>query len=328
MNPELQPEANLSTLPAEASLTKAEINKFQRLSPEEQEKQKQKRLAKVKDLEKKLEKAVADGAIAGNFDEAKRLKEKIEKEIADLEEVVTYVGEISVKYKYKYEEGEETVETIEIDFEFKLQDFISFYKKTKLDLPPNFEADIREIWYNNLTEIEQSIKENGFNDMLIIPGNIPLTDLAEKMNMQNGYSLDEYLSKIVSQKVDKPRIILFHNFNHLYSLIDITKKTGLNVHLDITGAKAKKLYKNNPENYLSTIEDAIIMERKYFEETGGHFSRDRNNSANWLPGSTVGARLVNSYWRSDFNQFRVLVDDLTVHYNYLGVRPVRYFYKK
>ena len=28
MNPELQPEANLSTLPAEASLTKAELNKF------------------------------------------------------------------------------------------------------------------------------------------------------------------------------------------------------------------------------------------------------------------------------------------------------------
>ena len=86
--PELQPEANLKSLEQEVALTKEEITKFQKLKPKEQEKQKQERLAKLLELQNKLEQAVADGAKAGNFEEAKRLKEEIEKEIADLEQVV------------------------------------------------------------------------------------------------------------------------------------------------------------------------------------------------------------------------------------------------
>ena len=86
--PELQPETNLKTLEQEAALTKDEITKFQKLPKDEQEKQKQERLAKLLDLQNKLEQAVTDGAKAGNFDEAKRLKEEIEKEIADLEQAI------------------------------------------------------------------------------------------------------------------------------------------------------------------------------------------------------------------------------------------------
>ena len=88
MNSELQPEANLKALEQEVTLTKQEIKDFQKLKPEEQEKQKQERLAKLLELQSKLEQAVADGAKAGNFTEAKRLKEEIEKEVADLEQVI------------------------------------------------------------------------------------------------------------------------------------------------------------------------------------------------------------------------------------------------
>jgi hypothetical protein len=88
MNPELQPEANLSSLPAEANLTKDELNKFQRLSPQKQQEQKQERLAKLLKLQNKLEQAVNEATKTGNLEEAKKLKEETEKEIRNLERVV------------------------------------------------------------------------------------------------------------------------------------------------------------------------------------------------------------------------------------------------
>jgi hypothetical protein len=88
MNPELQPETNLSTLPVEAGLTKAEINKFQKLSLEKQQEQKEKRVAKLLELQNKLEQAINEATKTGNLEEAKMLKKQIEKEIADLEQVV------------------------------------------------------------------------------------------------------------------------------------------------------------------------------------------------------------------------------------------------
>jgi len=114
MNPELQPEANLKALEQEVSLTKEEITKFQNLSPEEQEKQKQGRLAKLLELQNKLEQAVADGAKAGNFEEARRLKEQIEKEIADLEQVI---------------DSELSIESLKLQYQFFLEDVLGKSKR-------------------------------------------------------------------------------------------------------------------------------------------------------------------------------------------------------
>jgi MoxR-like ATPase len=228
-----------------------------------------------------------------------------------------------ISAEYSHPDGKK--ETITLDIEAKLQDFISFYQKTNIDLPPDFEDTIHDIWDRNQVEIEQAIEQNGFDDMLIIPGNIPLADLAEKMKMEKGYyfyQVKDDFSNVVSQNVDIPRIILFH---HTDSLPKINKKTGLDVHLNITGADAQKLYQANPENYLSTLEDAIILERKYFEETGKHLSAYTTNSAQWLPGSKAGARLVYSYWGPGSRELVVSADDLTSLDDWLGVRPSRCF---
>jgi len=83
-NPEQQNISNLQTFENEAALTRAEIEAFNKLPKKEQKKQEQERLAKLLELQDKLEQAVIDGAKAGNFDEAKKLKEEIEKEILDL----------------------------------------------------------------------------------------------------------------------------------------------------------------------------------------------------------------------------------------------------
>jgi flagellar hook-basal body complex protein FliE len=247
--------------------------------------------------------------------------EKIKDRLDSKEELSEAMPEVSTTYTHP--DGKK--ETITLDIEAKLQDFISFYQKTNIDLPPDFEDTIHDIWDRNQIEIEQAIEQNGFDDMLIIPGNIPLADLAEKMKMENGYyfyQVKDDFSNVVSQNVDIPRIILFH---HTDSLPKINKKTGLDVHLNITGADAQKLYQANPENYLSTLEDAIILERKYFEETGKHLSAYTTNSAQWLPGSKAGARLVYSYWGPGSRELVVSADDLTSLDDWLGVRPSRCF---
>ncbi|MBM2818017.1 MAG: hypothetical protein HW401_607, partial [Parcubacteria group bacterium] len=151
-------------------------------------------------------------------------------------------------------------------------------------------------------------------------------DLAEKMKMEDGYNfyqVKDDFSDVKSQNTDKPRIILFH---HSDSLSEIAEKTGLDVHLNITGEKAQKLYEANPLNYLATLEDAIVLERKYFEDTGKHLSDWKSKSAQWLPGSRAGARLVDSDWNPDDHELAVGAHALTNRYGALGVRPSRCFF--
>lgn len=226
----------------------------------------------------------------------------------------------------QYTRPDGKAETIALDLEAKLQDFLSFYQTTNIDLPPDFEDNVRDIWERNHDQMAEAIEQNGFDEMLIIPGNIPLPDLAEKMKMENGYyfyQVKEDFSNVKSQNVDKSRIILFH---HADSLPEIAQKTGLDIHLNITGAEAQKLYKLNPDHCLSTLEDAIVLERKYFEETGKHLSDWNQKSAQWLPGSIAGAHLVNSHWHPGARRLGVDADGLEDQDGSLGVRPSRCFF--
>ena len=221
------------------------------------------------------------------------------------------VSEISTEYTHP--DGKK--ETITLDVEAMLQDFLSFYQKTEIDLPPNFEDNIREIWSNNQTEIEQAIKENGFDDMLIIPGNIPLTDLAEKMKMEKGnWTSDNFkeggsFAGAVSQNVDKPRILLVHKTQNLKDrpeLAGTLNTKGQDVKMDQT----------------LTLEDYFIFQRKYFEETGKHLDEI---GWTWLA-TKSGARLVGSCRRPAYHQLHVDASDLTHRRDYLGVRPSRCFF--
>ena len=229
--------------------------------------------------------------------------------------------EISVTYTHP--DGKK--ETITLDFEAKLQDFISFYQKTKVDLPPDFEDTLREIWDRNQAEIEQALEQNGFDEMLLVPTTPDLADLAEKMKMESGYwfyQVKEDFSNVKSQNVDKSRIILIHKA----TLPEIQTKTGLDVYLNITGEEAQKLFKKDPDKYMATLEDFMIMERKVFEETGTHLSDYTKKSSQWLPGSKVGACLVHSYWDPDGHELCVDAGGLADRYDCVGVRPSRCFF--
>ncbi|MDP1689028.1 MAG: hypothetical protein Q8L47_02770 [bacterium] len=248
--------------------------------------------------------------------------QKPEKSQAELRDALQH------KLSSIYTRPDGTKESISLNLDTKLQGFLSFYKKTKVDLTPDFEDSISDIWDRNQKDIEKAVEQNGFDDVLIIPGDISLTELAERMKMEDGYyigvNLDENgsFAGIISQNVDKPRIILFH---HIDTLPEITKQTGIDIHLNITGTEAQKLYLTNPKNYLSTLEDAIILERKYYEDTKKHLSDWKNKSAQWLPGSEAGSRSVCSRWSAAYLKYYVNTYSSESRNVHLGVRPARYF---
>jgi hypothetical protein len=164
-------------------------------------------------------------------------------------------------------------ETIKLEFEKELVDFIDFYKKTHIDLPADFEDTMRDIWNKNQTEIEQSIKEKGFDDILLIPGNISLTELAEKMKPEggyyeggNGFNRRGSFEKAKSKGTDQNRIIL------TYKSKELTDRPELEQTLNISGRDID-LNKN------LTLEDYLILQKKYFEETGKNLDEE---TVTWL----------------------------------------------
>ena len=207
------------------------------------------------------------------FDKAEQMKEKLDSK----EKLPNFTESIFTSYT----NPDKKVENISFSLEEKLKEHIAFYKKTKLDLPPDFEDSIREIWENNLDEIQKAIEENGFNEMLLVPGNISLTELNSKMT--KGYTTTCQSSNFKdggsfagakSQNVDKPRIVLVHKIQNLEDNPELAKTLNIKVQ-DV------KL------DEILTLEDYLVFQRKYFEENGKHLDEV---STTWLA-TKLGARL-------------------------------------
>ena len=206
-------------------------------------------------------------------------------------------------------------ETITLDLEQKLQEFLSFYQKTNLVLPPDFEDTIRDIWDKHQDDIQQAIEEQGFNDLLLIPPTPNLPDLAQKMKMEDGYWTGPNFKEgggftgAVSQNIDQSRLILVHQAQNLKDhpeLAKTLKTKGSQVNLD----------------QALTLEDYLIFQRKYFADTGKHL-----DEVGWTWLSTKsGARLANSYWNPARHQLYVSAVDLEYRDGILGVRLSRCFY--
>jgi hypothetical protein len=237
--------------------------------------------------------------------------EKIKKQLDSGEPLTQASPEISTTYTHP--DGKK--ETITLDFEAKLQDFISFYQKTNIDLSADFEDIAREIWDKSQTDIEQAIEQNGFDDMLIIPGDIPLADLAEKMKMESGnwtssnFTGGGGFAGAVSQNTEFVRIVLVHKTKEL------TERPELNSTLNTKGQDVKL-------DQALTLEDYIVFQRKYFEETGKHLDETKYT---WLA-TKSGTRLVNSGWLPGARELVVDASDLEGRDDCLGVRPSRCFF--
>jgi MoxR-like ATPase len=224
-------------------------------------------------------------------------------------------GNAKISVIYTYPGGAYGSEGIHIDLESKLQEFLSLYQKTKLSIPPDFPDIVRDIWYRNYSEMERAIEENGFNEVLILPANIPLTELKEKMEMENGYyegtnfQAGGSFAQAISQNADRPRIVLVHSAQNLKDREEL-KKT-----LDILGSDV------NLGEALS-LEDYLVFQKSYFEKTGKHLDED---GWTWLA-TKSGACLVNSGWCSGDRKLYVGAGVLVYRVGDLGVRPSRCFF--
>ncbi len=224
---------------------------------------------------------------------------------------------VSAEYTYTNPKTNkvERQETIEIDIEKKLDEFTTFYAKTGVDLPPDFSETITDIWSRNQESITEAIENHGFDDILILPPNIPLPDLAEKMKMGNRYfEWDNFkeggsFAGAKSPNVDKPRIILVHKSQNLKDRPELAST------LNTLGSKVKL-------DEALPLEDYLVFSRKYFEETQKHL-----DEIGWTWTSTKsGSRLVDASWRPDDGELNVDARVLTARDANLGVRPSRSFY--
>ena len=217
-----------------------------------------------------------------------------------------------IQVQYTHPDGHK--ETITLDLEAKLQDFISLYKKTNLDLPPDFEDTIRDIWDRHQDEIEQAIEQNGFDELLLIPATPNLPELSEKMKMEQGnwtssnFDQGGGFADALSQRSNVPRLILVHKAQNLQDRPELektlnTKGSDVNIDQDLT------------------LEDYLIFQRYYFETTGKHLDEV---GWTWLA-TKSGARLVGSCWDPDAHRLNVDANDLVHQRGSLGVRPSRCF---
>ncbi|KKS76457.1 MAG: hypothetical protein UV50_C0021G0001, partial [Parcubacteria group bacterium GW2011_GWB1_42_9] len=67
--------------------------------------------------------------------------------------------DLELTVDYSHPDGRN--ETIHLDLEQKLQDFTPFYHSNQIDLPPNFEDIIHDLWERNQAEIQTAIEQNG-----------------------------------------------------------------------------------------------------------------------------------------------------------------------
>lgn len=207
-------------------------------------------------------------------------------------------------------------ESINLDIEKKLDEFISFYTQNNIDVPPDFGETIKEIWSRNANEIQKAIEENGFDDILLMPENMPLPDLHDKMT--EGYTATYQGSNFKdggsfagakSPNVDKPRIVLVHNTQNLKDRPELAQT------LNIKGEKL------NLDETLS-LEDYLVFQRKFFKETTKHLDEV---GATWLS-TKSGARLVDADWDPSASQVDVNARGLDDQFENRGARPSRSFF--
>ena len=257
-------------------------------------------------------KIIMQEKINSMLDRVEKMKERLDSG----ESLPSHTEKISSTYTFTNKDGKvERTEQITLNIEQKLNEYISFYKKHNLEVTDDFEEQIKEIWNNNLDEIEKEIEAHGFNEIILIPPTTDLPDLAKKMKDAKYWESDNFkeggsFKKAQSQNQDKIRLILTHNTQNLKyhpELAQTLNIKGQDVPLDTT----------------LSLEEYLILSKKYFEETGKHLDKD-----GWIWLSTKsGSRLVFSTLDPSSGKRVVNVCGFSFQYDPLGFRSSRSYMK-
>jgi len=237
--------------------------------------------------------------------------EKLKTQLDSGEPLPTFTPDLTTTYHHP--DGHS--ETIHIDLEQKLQDFTTFYQQNHLDLPANFEDIIHDLWERNQTEIQTAIEQHGFDDLLLIPAGLSLPDIADKLQMENGYlegsnfTTGGSFAGATDPQPDQSRLVLVHHSQNLEDrpeLVATKNVKGQDLNLD----------------HLLTLSDHLIFQKKYFTETNQHLDV---KGWTWLA-TKSGARLVYAGWGPVGGRLSVGAYDLSILPPNLGARPSRSFF--
>jgi hypothetical protein len=244
-----------------------------------------------------------------------------------------------------YTNPDGSIDSIELSLEKNLERFTNFYTQHNIDIPPDFNQTITEIWNKNADKIKQAIEEEGFDDVLFIPP-YDIMDINQKTTEHGDYLKDGVPTKtwtsttidnaggiqaITDTKPNQPRIVLIHRKNaenlqrpeisqtkdkSIYDLCNATTEQEQQ-HINELIQNKKPL----PIDVL-TLGEYLIADRLHFQETGQHLDE---KTWTWLPASYSGSRVVCSDWHPDVS--RVLVDANFPGFSHssLGARSSRTF---
>jgi hypothetical protein len=282
---------------------------------------------KSKDWSKVL---VVKKLLQDNLSQAKTIQRKLEGKDTELNIITEYV--------YKNEKGKEVKETIKLDFETEISSTVSLYEKHGIEIPVDFEEQVKLIWEDNINAIKEGMMEKGFNKVLFIPEKLPsLKDLDEKMT--EGYEKEKGNKTYWGEKADSitevvrtgARIVLLHDATDLTVQPELKKTLGKKY-----GGEKEDGKDNRAQDFLDqgetlTVSEYFILQRDIFEKTGIHLDSkapDGNIYWTWLPGSRVGSEVVHACFSPGLGQVFVIADGPGSSGSYIGCRLSRCFYKK
>ena len=273
----------------------------------------------IETVRNELAEAIAKGDPAGKKLASLKLKEHLRIGKAVQRKVL---GEkpaktLSADFRLKDDSGKESVETIIIDFEQRLRESADFYRKHGI-AAEDFESEMEDIWERNHDQIREQIEKFGFDEILLIPEGVPLSELHEKMS--KGYSATHEWSGFkdagsfagVIEDRKGLRIVLLHKKN-AQNIKDhpLLKKT-LGKTAEAIIAEGEKL----------TLAEYLIFQRQYFEEFDKHPDAD---GWTWLPGSKSGTRVPGASWDPGGGQLYVHAAGADYSNSNLGGRLSRSF---
>ena len=304
--------------------------------------------AQLETLKQEFETAFDDAVKSGNTEKAKQLKTEIQEKLKSLKEKIV---PREIKAIFINPETSEQKE-ITINIQEKIQEAQEFYKKHNLPIPN--EQELMSVWRKNHKEIKEEIEKYGYDNVLIIPENLPDT---ENLNgiMTEGYGNATYQSSNFTggggfsgakhTENTKAKIILCHNDQDIYDNVNANafEKATLNKNiLQLSGLTQSELEKKiqNQENIPINFEiqinnqkiqieaeglslnEYLIFQRQYFEKNQKHLDE---KGYTWLLKTFSASRVVFSCWHSDDARLRVHATALGASCGDLACRLSRSF---
>ncbi|KKP93172.1 MAG: hypothetical protein US25_C0027G0004 [Candidatus Moranbacteria bacterium GW2011_GWE1_36_7] len=288
--------------------------------------------SQLETLKQEFETAFDEAVKTGNTEKAKQLKTEIQEKLKSLKEKIV---PREIKAIFINPETSEQKEII-INIQEKTQEAQEFYKKHNLPIPN--EQEIMSVWRKNHKEIKEEIEKYGYDNVLIIPEDLPDTENLHNQ-MTEGYNASWTSgnfdqgggfagSKHTEQQ--KVKIILCHNDQNIYQNqeANVFEKATLNKNImQLSGLTEQEInqkiqnQENIPINFETEINNQkiqiqaeglslneyFIFQRQYFEKNQKHLDE---NGWTWLLKTFSASRVVNSYWYSGAARLRVYALDL------------------